>query len=104
MLSIFRKKEDNKSNGLQQAITRGAIIIDVRSAAEFADGHINGAVNIPLDDIERRAGDIKKMNIPVITCCRSGMRSNVAKGILSKHGIECYNGGAWQSLQNNINV
>jgi phage shock protein E len=103
MLSFFQKGNNNKSMALQKAINGGALVIDVRSIAEFAGGHINGAINIPVEDIELRAGDIKKMNKPVITCCRSGIRSNMAKTILVKYGIECYDGGAWQSLKKNLN-
>jgi hypothetical protein len=39
---------------------------------------------------------------PVITVCRSGTRSGVAKGILKSAGVEIYNGGAWTSLKNKI--
>ncbi|OQP59036.1 hypothetical protein A4R26_21855 [Niastella populi] len=46
--------------------------------------------------------DLKKKGKPIITCCRSGNRSGIAKGILSSAGIECYNGGAWNSLNNKI--
>jgi apurinic endonuclease APN1 len=45
-----------------------------------------------------RADDIKKLNKPVIACCRSGMRSGQATSILKQNGIECINGGGWNSL------
>lgn len=83
-------------------VRNGAIIVDVRTPGEFAQGHIKGSVNIPLDTIGSRVSELKQKNKPVITCCRSGARSGTAKSILVDAGIECYNGGAWDSLQNNI--
>ena len=45
---------------------------------------------------------IKKWNKPVIACCRSGMRSAQATSILKQHGIDCINGGGWQSLESKL--
>jgi rhodanese-related sulfurtransferase len=42
------------------------------------------------------------MNKPVIVCCRSGMRSGQANSILKNSGIECMNGGGWQSLEGKL--
>ena len=74
---------------------KGATIIDVRSKAEYASGHIKGSINIPLDTLQNNLSKIKK-NKPVITCCASGMRSASAKGILQNNGFEVYNGGGWK--------
>lgn len=84
---------------LKDAIERDAIIIDVRSPDEYAQGHIKGAVNIPLQMIEGQIPQIKKYNKPVITCCKSGMRSAAAAGKLNSAGIEVYNGGSWGTVQ-----
>ena len=77
------------------------MILDVRSKAEFVQGHIAGSKNIPLADIEAKAEMIRKWNKPVVTVCRSGNRSAVAKNILKGAGIEVYNGGAWNQLPTN---
>lgn len=82
-----------------ELVSQGAMIVDVRTPGEFRSGHIQGAVNIPLDTIKGRVAELKKKNKPVITCCRSGSRSGMAKSILSSAGVECYNGGAWNNLQ-----
>jgi rhodanese-related sulfurtransferase len=84
-------------------LEKGAVIIDVRSAGEYAYGHIKGSKNIPLDIINGRVAELKKAGKPVITVCRSGARSVVAKGILASAGIEVYNGGPWNSLMQKIN-
>jgi rhodanese-related sulfurtransferase len=66
-----------------------ATVIDVREADEFASGHILGARNIPLAQIESRAGEIRKnKNRPVIVCCATGNRSAAAVAALKKQGFE----------------
>ena len=81
----------------------GALILDVRSKAEFAGGHIKGAVNIPVDTLRTNLGKLKDKNKPIITCCASGMRSASAKSILASNGYtQVYNGGGWYSLQNKL--
>lgn len=89
----------NKSDQIKDFIENNAIIIDVRSYEEFAGGHIKNSKNIPLQIIESKITDIKKLNKPVIVCCKSGMRSAQAASILKRNGIETTNGGGWQSLQ-----
>lgn len=85
-----------------QLMKDGAVIIDVRTKAEFQDGHIKGSVNIPLQSLENNLSKIKK-DKPVITCCASGMRSASAKGILKSRGYtDVYNGGGWSSLKYKI--
>ena len=78
--------------------TEGAVILDVRTPVEFADGHIKAAVNIPLDGLKNSLGELKKKNKTVITCCRSGARSAIAANMLTNAGINAVNGGSWQSL------
>ena len=90
----------NKSKQIAEfIIEKDAIIIDVRSYEEFASGHIENSKNIPLQIIETKINDIKKLNKPVIVCCKSGMRSSQAISILKRNGIEAMNGGGWQNLQ-----
>lgn len=83
---------------LSAIIQQGATILDVRTPAEFAEGHVKGAVNIPLDQLQRSTSKVPKGN-PVITCCRSGARSGMAEGILRNQGFEAYNGGPWTNVQ-----
>jgi phage shock protein E len=92
----------DKSNQIAEFIERDAVIIDVRSYEEFAGGHIQNSKNIPLQIIESKITDIKKLNKAVIVCCKSGMRSAQANSILKRNGIETINGGGWQSLQNKL--
>jgi rhodanese-related sulfurtransferase len=81
----------------------GAMIIDVRTPGEFASGHINGSMNIPLNKLSDNLKKLKDKNKPLITCCASGMRSASAKGILKTNGYtNVHNGGAWHSLNQKI--
>lgn len=77
---------------------KGALILDVRTASEFKDGHIQGSLNISVDQIGKSLGRLNK-NKPIITCCASGMRSGRAAKFLKENGYEALNGGAWGSLQ-----
>ncbi len=92
----------DKSKEITEAMEKEAIIIDVRTHEEFAGGHIQNSKNIPLQIIETKINDIKKLNKPVIVCCKSGMRSAQAQSILNRNGIEAINGGGWQSLQSKL--
>lgn len=74
-----------------QLVEQGALLLDVRTPDEFAEGHIEGAVNIPhdqvADEIERigelTGGDKSKA---IVVYCRSGRRSGMAKQTLAEHG------------------
>jgi rhodanese-related sulfurtransferase len=86
----------------KELVANGAVVVDVRTPAEFKSGHVKGAINIPVDSIRSKVPELKKKGKPVITCCRSGARSRMAAGILKQNGIEAYNGGPWQVLQSKI--
>ncbi|UUC45685.1 rhodanese-like domain-containing protein [Flavobacterium cerinum] len=92
----------NKNEVIKEFIAKGAIIIDVRTPEEFAGGHIKNAKNIPLQRIASEIAVIQKWNKPIITCCRSGMRSAQAATLLKEKNIEVINGGGWNSLENKI--
>jgi rhodanese-related sulfurtransferase len=65
---------------------RGATqLVDVRSHSEFAAGHIPGAVNIPLDQIEARLADLSDA-LPIILICQSGKRARMAAALLQPCG------------------
>ena len=86
----------------KELLSQGAQIIDVRTRGEFASGNVKGSINIPLNKLELHSHKIKK-NVPIITCCASGMRSASAKSTLHNLGYkEVYNGGGWMSLNRKI--
>ena len=60
----------------RELVRQGAIIMDVRTKAEYAGGHIRGSINIPLDKIDANLGKLKNKDQAIITCCASGSRSS----------------------------
>lgn len=73
-----------------------ALIVDVRTPGEFMGGHVNGSINIPLQEIMQRKEELAAQSKPIILCCASGNRSGQAEMLLRAAGIkECYNGGSW---------
>jgi phage shock protein E len=78
----------------------GATVIDVRGSWEFESGHVNGAINIPLDEIPTALDEIKDMKQPIIVYCRSGNRSAMAQQFLMQGGIaRVVNGGGLGDMQ-----
>jgi hydroxyacylglutathione hydrolase len=63
-----------------------AILIDVRTPAEYRDGHIPGVANIPLDELEKRIGEVPK-DKKVVLICRTGNRSAEGTKLLRKKGL-----------------
>ncbi|HLP42369.1 MAG TPA: rhodanese-like domain-containing protein [Fibrobacteria bacterium] len=96
---LKNKLTSAKSVDLAALVKEGVKIVDVRSPDEFQEGHIQGAVNIPLQILSSRLSTLRK-DQPVIVCCASGMRSSSAKRILEADGFaEVHNGGGWRQLQ-----
>ena len=83
---------------LKATIDEGAYLVDVRTKGEFAEGHVKGSVNIPLDRVSAELTKFKnKKNI--IVFCRSGGRSSQAKSILEQNGFtNVINGGTWNQV------
>ena len=65
-------------------------LLDARTEAEYAAGHIDGFVNIPVDALRERLDEIPLWK-PVYLICQSGLRSYIAARILASHGYDCYN-------------
>jgi len=66
------------------------ILLDVRTPAEYAQGHIDGAVNIQLDELRARMNELDKSKTLYVNC-RSGQRSYFACCLLSQYGFNCSN-------------
>ena len=91
LLSVIPKKENIMKNSKE-------IVVDVRTEEEFEmDGHAEGSVNYPLDQIQNKIEDLKKYD-HVILVCRSGNRAGIAKNISEQAGIKnVENMGPWQN-------
>ena len=65
-------------------------LLDARTPAEYAAGHIPGFCNIPVDELRQRLDEVERGK-PVYVVCQSGLRSYIASRILTGHGYEAYN-------------
>lgn len=82
----------------KRLIDEGAVIIDVRTPAEFSGGHVANSKNIPLQQIQSKEKEIMNLKKPVVFCCASGGRSGQATSYFKQKGLNCANGGGWTSV------
>lgn len=76
---------------VQQAVEEGALLLDVRTAGEFAAGTIPGAVNFPVDDLRSALAGLQKER-KLLIFCKVGVRGYIASRILTEHGyMNCVN-------------
>lgn len=70
-------------SGMENLLVEGraGLLIDVRSASEFATGHIPGAIHMPLEQVESRVGDLGA-NLPIILICKGGQRARMAAALI----------------------
>lgn len=92
----------SKKKKIADYMSRGAIVLDVRTKREYEAGAIPGSKLVPLQQLSVHLPEVKKWNKPVITCCASGIRSGTAASILRANGIEAMNGGGWFSLNKKL--
>jgi phage shock protein E len=62
-------------------------VLDVRTAEEFAEGHIEGAINIPHDSIADEIAKLKAIDGTIVVHCRSGYRAGKAESVMKKNGL-----------------
>ena len=75
---------------LAAALDRGAAVVDVREPDEFRDGHLPGAVNIPMGQLTRRLDELDRGR-PVYVVCASGNRSGAMVDVLTAAGYDATN-------------
>jgi len=100
LANFFSGGGSDKALNLPALVQDGALVVDVRTAAEFSGGHIEDAINIPYDVIAREIGKHKAdKDHPVIVYCHSGSRSAAAKRSLTAAGYTCVvNGGSFRRM------
>lgn len=92
----------NNKKKIEHFKSKNAIILDVRTQAEYDQGAISGSKHIPIQQLTQEIDAIKKLNKPVITCCASGVRSARAASLLKSNNIEAVNGGGWYKLSKKL--
>ncbi len=81
------------------------MVLDVRTADEFTNGHVAGAINIPVDELGQRMDEVAALvktdkAAPIVVYCASGSRSSRAQQALSAGGYShVVNGGGFDDLQ-----
>ena len=66
----------------------GAVVLDVRDKAEFDQGHIVDAINIPFSTLENRLDELNKFkDKPVVVACKMGQHAGSAGTLLKKPGV-----------------
>lgn len=94
-LDFFRSKPSEK---LSEILENGAVLVDVRSEEEFAQGSVFGSLNIPLDTLH---DNLQLLNVdnPIVVYCLSGSRSERAVRYLNQSGFKnVVNGYSWTNV------
>lgn len=84
----------------EMIVNNSGTLIDVRSTMEFEMEHIQGAINIPLEEVPHRIEEMRKLQAPYILYCRSGNRSGMAASMLKQSGFtDVYNAGGIEDVK-----
>lgn len=86
ILDFFRAPDINRG-AAEWAAAPGAMLLDVRTSQEYAQGHIPGSVNLPLQSIDSAEKLIDNKNISIYVYCQSGARSARASAALRRMGF-----------------
>ena len=99
-MNFFSKLIEGITGATSQDLPADAILIDVRSPAEFASAYIDGAISLPLGNIAQTiSAAVPDKSAEIIVYCRSGARSGSAKSILTGLGYQrVINGGSVGAL------
>lgn len=71
----------------RELVGGGALLLDVRTAGEFAGGHLPSAVNVPVQELGRRVDELGHKERAVVVYCHSGLRSATAARVLRQNGF-----------------
>ncbi len=99
LLSVVTQAGPQEDTGWEK-IADGALLVDVRTEREYANGHLDGSLLIPYQEIVQQFADkgIPK-DQPVVLYCRSGNRAGIAEQALREAGYtEQYNAGGYEAL------
>jgi rhodanese-related sulfurtransferase len=79
---------------LPKLAAEGAQLLDVRTPAEFNCGHIDGALNVPIDELRDRLGKLDRQK-PIVAYCQVGQRGYLASRVLTQagYGVANLSGG-----------
>jgi rhodanese-related sulfurtransferase len=84
---VFGRGREIQGGDARKLVAAGARLLDVRSPEEYAGGHLPGAVNIPVQQLDHRLAEVGPRDGELIVYCRSGHRSARATEILRQNGF-----------------
>ena len=88
-IKLVAKPNSAEKEIAKQKIKSGALVVDVRTADEYAGGHYENATNIPVQELAGRLGELgKDTNKMIVVYCAAGVRASQAKAILLKAGFK----------------
>jgi phage shock protein E len=94
-LVVFRRLGQVSSEEARKLVSAGATLVDVRTAAEYASGHIPGSINVPVGELQSHLDALGNKDEPKVLYCASGTRSAVARSMLKGRGFSrVYNLGS----------
>lgn len=100
--SLFQQFFAKDNQELVHALKSRPLLLDVRTPSEFKSASIDGAVNIPVQNISNAMTKLRKSDV-IVTFCKSGSRSAMATEILRKNGFDqVINGGSWRNVEDVI--
>jgi len=97
-MGFLSKLFQGKGPQIQEFLDRGAVVVDVRTPAEYKSASIPRSRNIPLDQLASKKKKLAQLGKPLIFCCATGMRSGQAQQMMKRNGLECMNGGSWRKV------
>ncbi len=98
VLHAFQQAGERPTDQLRDALDEGGLIVDVRTVFEYHAGHVPGAVNVPVEELQERIEEIGGKGRPVIVYCQSGIRSRQAASILRGAGHEVVDAGTMSAF------
>jgi rhodanese-related sulfurtransferase len=100
LFGIFSQKD--RENEIKEYLKKESIVLDVRTQAEWDEGHVKNSKHIVLNLIPLEIEEIKSWDKPIITVCKSGGRSGQAAQFLAQNNIDVINGGPWQNVAQHL--
>jgi len=96
---VFSVRKKQRQKVIKEILNRNPKIIDVRSKAEFQSGHFPGALNIPLDALDKKAAGLGAKDSEILVYCASGARAGSATALLKSKGFsKVLNAGGLSSM------
>ncbi len=89
----FYTRGDVSPAEAHRLVAAGALLLDVRTREEYGEGHLPHAVNVPVQEIDRRLAELQPASRPIVVYCRSGHRSANAAETLRAAGFRVHDLG-----------